>query len=100
MSIKWTVKFTSKAGKQAKKLPFDIIENLGVLVREITHYGPEVRNWPHYGKLKGKKDCYHCHLRPGRPTYVAVWQITDAEKAVIEVKYVGTHEGADYRRLC
>jgi len=30
----------------------------------------------------------------------SVWQVTDVRKAVIEVKYVGTHEGADYRRVC
>ena len=96
----WTVKFTRLTGKQARKMPLAIIENLGALVRDLTNYGPEADNWPNYGKLQGKQDCYHCHLRKGRPTYVAVWQVIDAEKGTIEVKYVGTHEGANYRRLC
>lgn len=89
-----------KSWKQAKKLPFEIVETLGLLIRDITHYGPESSNWPNYGKLQGKQDCYHCHLRKGRPTYVTVWQVTDGENRIVEVQYVGTHEGADYRRLC
>jgi hypothetical protein len=43
---------------------------------------------------------YHCHIKKGRPTYVVVWQVTDREIKIVEVKYVGTHEGADYRRIC
>jgi len=98
--VEWTVKFSRKVGKQAKKLPFEIVEALGLLVRDLTHYGPETTGWPNYGKLQGKHDCFHCHLRKGRPTYVAVWQVIDREKRIIGVLYVGTHEGADYRRLC
>jgi hypothetical protein len=35
------VKLSRKAAKQAKKLPFEIVETLGLLVRDLTHYGPE-----------------------------------------------------------
>jgi mRNA-degrading endonuclease RelE of RelBE toxin-antitoxin system len=96
----WEVGFTSKAAKQAKKLPWEIVENLGALVRELKVNGPERINWPSYSKLKGKEGCYHCHLRKGRPTYVPVWQVEDSEKSRVVIRYVGTHEGADYRRIC
>jgi mRNA-degrading endonuclease RelE of RelBE toxin-antitoxin system len=96
----WEVRFTNKAAKQAKKLPWEIVENLGVLVRELRTHGPERTNWPNYGKLKGKESCHHCHLRKGRTTYVAVWQAEYPEKNQVVIRYVGTHEGADYRRIC
>ena len=40
-----------------------------------------------------------CHLNKGRPTYVVVWKIKDKAIQVVEVKYAGTHENADYGRL-
>ena len=43
---------------------------------------------------------YHCHLKKGKPTYVAVWKVTDKENRPVEVRYVGTHEKADYERIC
>lgn len=43
---------------------------------------------------KGKSSFHHCHLRKGKPTYVACWAVTNENK--IEVFYVGTHEGAPY----
>jgi len=36
----------------------------------------------------------------GSPTYVAVWRVGDKAKKIIEVTYVGTHEKAEYDRLC
>ena len=33
------------------------------------------------------------------PTNVAVWQIVDKDVKLMEVKYIGTPEGADYRRV-
>lgn len=66
-----------------------------LLLREIEESGPVRGNWPGFGKLR--KNCYHCHLQKGRPTYVAVWRV--AEKRV-EVTYAGTHEKADYKRRC
>jgi hypothetical protein len=64
--------------------------------------GPERRNWPHYGKIKGKGNGVimpHCHLNKGRPTYVAMWIVLDYVTQILEVRYVGTHEKADYGRL-
>jgi len=96
----WDIQFTAKAKKQFAKLPRDVRDEFVYLVREIKHQGPTRANWPHYGKVRAKKDCHHCHLKKGKSTFVAVWQVTDKTTNLVEVKYVGTHEGADYQRLC
>jgi len=98
--MSWDVKFTGKAEKQARNLPTKVRENLFALVLEIEKIGPARTSWPNYGKIKGKKDCYHCHLKKGKPTYVTVWKVKSKENKTVEVKYVGTHENADYERIC
>ena len=64
------------------------------LVLELKNKGPERVDWPNYGKLG--KATFHCHLKKGKPTYVACWAILDGKLKQIEVYYVGTHEGAPY----
>lgn len=98
--MEWEVMFTSKAGKQAQALPAEIRERLFALVLGIKYLGPIRNTWPNYSKIKGSKDCYHCHIKKGKPTYVAVWKVTDKEIKIVEVRYVGTHEKANYRRIC
>lgn len=93
------MRFTSKAKKQAERLPEDISDALVLLRRELEREGPVRHNWPHYGKLKGKKDLYHRHLNKGKPRYVAVWKVADGEVRFMEIRYVGTHEKADYGRM-
>lgn len=39
-------------------------------------------------------------LKKGRPSYVAIFRVADRGIKLIEVRYVGTHEDADYRRIC
>ena len=56
--------------------------------------GPEYADWAHYGKLSNGR--HHCHIKKGRPTYVAVWEECDGSVNLIEVTYVGTHEKAPY----
>jgi len=98
--MSWDIKFTGKAKKQAKNLPFKVQESLFALVLEIEKIGPVRTSWPNYGKIKGKKDCYHCHLKKGKPTYVAVWKVKDKANKIVEVRYVGTHENANYEQIC
>jgi len=95
----WQVKFTGKAGKQKEKLPVAIAAALYSLRKELEAEGPERINWPHYGKITGKSGMYHCHLNRGRPCYVAVWKVTDRSVNLMEIRYVGTHENANYRRI-
>lgn len=95
----WSVIFTGKSRKQKSKLPSAIASALGLLYGELEVDGPERLNWPHYGKITGKPDMHHCHLNKGRPTYAAVWKVTDRSVKLMEIRYVGTHENADYRRI-
>lgn len=95
----WTVKFTGKAKKQKEKLPERFQDALDFLVADIEQSGPVVPTWPNYGKLKGKPDYYHCHLNKGKPRYVAVWKLTDKSIQLVEIRYVGTHEKADYGKI-
>ena len=64
------------------------------LMEEIAHSGPVRGNWANYSRLD--EDTHHCHIKKGKPCYVAVWQVIDKEIRLIEVKYVGTHEKAPY----
>ena len=94
----WGVLLTANVRKRLKKLPKGIDEIFQLLLAEMRLSGPVQADWPHYGKLR--KDCHHCHLQRGRPTYVAVWRVLSKEDKVIEVTYVGSHEKAHYGRLC
>ncbi|MBP7766704.1 MAG: hypothetical protein KA113_16075 [Syntrophaceae bacterium] len=64
--------------------------------KEIEVLGPIRGNWQNFGPLTD--DRYHCHLKKGRPTYVVVWEILSKKERLIEVTYVGTHEGAPYQK--
>ena len=92
----WEVGFTAKARKQAGKLPEEMQAVLDFLVRQIRAQGPQRSDWPHFGRLKGRKDIFHCHLNKGKPRYVAVWRVKDKRIHLVEVQYAGTHEKAPY----
>jgi len=68
----WIVEFTLRAKKQKDKLPTRLQTVLFQLVREIEKAGPVRGDWPNYSKLSD--GLHHCHLKKGRPTYVAVWR--------------------------
>ncbi len=91
--MNWVVQLSNKADKQSGKLPRMAQAALQALMDEIAILGPVRGNWPNYSKLADGR--HHCHLKKGKPTYVAVWT---AEKKilVVEVVYVGTHEKAPY----
>lgn len=61
---------------------------------DLEENGPVRGKWSNYGKLTGRR--HHCHLKKGKPCYVAVWEVADKEIKLIEVVYAGTHEGAPY----
>jgi len=95
----WAVGFSVKAAKQARRLPDDILPALHLLVAELSRSGPRLAHWRNYGPLVGKKDIFHCHLNGGKPRYVAVWKVERGQVRVLEIIYVGTHEGARYNRM-
>jgi hypothetical protein len=96
----WNVGLSVKARRNLVKIPLGVRETFQILLADLEYSGPIKSNWPHYGKISGRKDCYHCHLHKGRPTYVAVWRVVSHAERIIEVIYVGTHEKAHYDRLC
>jgi len=94
----WKVSVTGKAVKQLNKLTRPIQERFDVLAKELEVAGPYRFNWPHFGRLYVRQNLerYHCHIKSGRPTYVACWDVVDKEIKLVEVIYVGTHEKAPY----
>ena len=92
----WTVEVHGRAAKRLLKLPTGIQDIFALLYLDLRQNGPAAPNWPNYGKLQGIPGAHHCHLKKGKPTYVAVWWEVREEEKLIEVKYVGTHENAPY----
>jgi len=91
--MSWTVSLHRKVDKELANLPAAVQKHLFRLLFEIELLGPVRGNRDNYGKLDKNK--HHCHLKKGRPTYVAVWT-EDKEKITVEVVYAGTHENAPY----
>lgn len=90
----WTVKVSNKVNKKLRTFPQRVRDAYAALEREIELSGPLRGNWPNYGKLGNFR--HHCHLRKGKPSYVAVWEEVAGEVRIVEVIYVGTHEKAPY----
>ncbi|MDX9710874.1 MAG: cytotoxic translational repressor of toxin-antitoxin stability system [Trichloromonas sp.] len=90
----WNVHFSRQAQKQTDRLPVKIQGILQALVIDLEENGPVRGNWANYGKLTSLR--HHCHLKKGKPCYVAVWEVADKEMKLIEVIYAGTHEKAPY----
>jgi mRNA-degrading endonuclease RelE of RelBE toxin-antitoxin system len=89
----WAVFLSKRADKLAGKLPAAVRAALQTLMDEIAILGPVRGDWPNYSKLGD--DRHHCHLKKGKPTYVAVWT-ADKQTVTVEIVYVGTHEKAPY----
>ncbi len=92
MTSKWKVELSGKAKRSDKLLSKNALKAFIKLLNDLEK-GPEAPGWPNYGKLGSMT--YHCHLKKGRPTYVACWT-ADKKKKIIEVYYAGTHEKAPY----
>jgi len=90
----WTVTEKRSLNKQIRKLPSKVQNLLIALKKDMETYGPIRGDWPNFSPLSG--NFYHCHLKKGRPTYVAIWEVIDKEIRLIEVIYAGTHEKAPY----
>ena len=89
----WTVVFRRSVQKALPDIPERVRKLLAALASDIETSGPVRGDWPNYSRLSDGR--HHCHLKKGRPTYVAVWGETSG-KVVVEVIYVGTHENAPY----
>ena len=98
--VQWTVTYSSKAARQIRDLPQKVRLQALALQLDIEASGPIRRNWPRFSGLRKSKgtpdEAYHCHLKAGRPTYVACWKIENKSIKIVEIYYVGTHEKAPY----
>lgn len=98
----WEVTLSPKARKAMKKLKEHpgVSEKFVLLLNELETKGPIRANWPHFNSLDKQKgipdNCYHCHIKRGRPNYVVCWYIISELTRKIEIFYVGTHEKAPY----
>ena len=91
----WKVELIGQSKRVNKNLSVESVKSFVFLLEELKHFGPFRHDWPNYTKMNGD-DNYHCHLKKGRPTYVACWRIKDKKNKIIEVYYAGTHEKAPY----
>jgi len=89
--MSWNVTFTSKAARQAQKLPPKQRDLLALLVAEMQLGGPVQQSWPNYSKLGA--GLYHSHLSH---KWVACWRLEDKELKLITVYYAGSRENAPY----
>jgi len=90
----WHVRLSKKVDKGMTKIPTRVRDALALLMADIEADGPVRGDWPNYGKLSPTR--HHCHLKKGRPTYVAVWEEFDEGIRLVEIIYAGTHEKAPY----
>lgn len=99
-SESWHIEDSKKLEKQISALPEPIRPIIFALLADIEESGACQFEWPNYSPLKKSKnipkDAFHCHLKKGKPSYVACWRIIDKKRRIIEVYYVGTHENAPY----
>jgi mRNA-degrading endonuclease RelE of RelBE toxin-antitoxin system len=68
--MNWQVVIRTRAAKQLQRLPHTVRQRYLVLAQELATRGPILGNWPNYSKLNDLR--HHCHLKKGRPTYVAL----------------------------
>lgn len=92
--MKWTVKEKTGLHKRVRHLPENVQNLLIALKKDMEANGPIRGDWPNFSALQGNR--YHCHLKKGHPTYVAIWEVIDTGIRIIEVIYAGTHEKAPY----
>lgn len=91
-----------KVAKQIVNLNIGLNIIFDAFLKDLQQNGPNLPGWPNFQKNRGtgKIDCYHCHLQRGKPTYVVIWRVLDKREKQLEIRYVGTHEKADYQRHC
>ena len=92
--MSWKVVYNKKKFKK-QNLPKIAAASMELLIAEIEQNGPARGNWPNYSKLPNNR--HHCHIKKGKPTYVAVWEELNKNKIkLVEIIYAGTHEKAPY----
>jgi hypothetical protein len=91
----WEVRASRRTFRMAERMPNKAWRAFLMLKEVLVEFGPTGPHaWRNYGKLKGDKGRYHCHLTPDHQ-WVACWR---QEKGilVIEIEYAGSHQSAPY----
>ena len=68
--MRWTVTETRSLNKRVRHLPTAVQNLLISLKKDMEANGPIRGDWPNFSALAGGR--YHCHLKKGYPTYVAI----------------------------
>ena len=79
----WQVSFKRTVEKRLAKLPKHVVFAARALACEIETSGPLRYNWKNFGKIEGMENCYHCHLKKGKPTYVACWEVKNKQIKIL-----------------
>ena len=90
----WAVTVAKRVQKRVVQLPQVVQNAFLALIKDIESHGPIRGDWHNYSSLGRHR--YHCHLKKGHPTYVAVWEVSSLDIKIVEIIYVGTHENAPY----
>ena len=86
--VAWTVRIPKREVKQGRRLSGAVTDAVADLVADLHDAGPVQASWPNYGKISGKTDCHHCHVRKGRPTV----ETEEAEGTAEEKEYYTPEE--------
>jgi len=71
----WEISIKKKLQKSILRLPKQVRKNFKALLKDIELHGPARGECPNFSPLSGNQ--YHCHLKKGHLTYVAVWEVRD-----------------------
>lgn len=94
-AVEYRVTLRKSVLKTLSKLPLHVQQRFDVLADVLRTEGPAgPHEWTNYGKLKGQKNKYHCHLTRSHG-YVACWEY-QKDVITIEVYYVGSHQDSPY----
>ena len=85
----WNVRLSNKAEKARHELPNRIQHIIDELKADLRVYGP--RAGPKWRQQRLENGDFHCHLTY---RYVATWRVVGERD--IEIRYVGSREGAPY----
>ena len=95
----WRVDFASSAEKQKQKLSGNLRDVLYALKHDLEQKGPVQTSRRNYSQIVNAVNFHRCHINSGRPRYVVVWKVIDLKEQSIEIRFVGPHGSANYKRF-
>ena len=98
---RWNVHVSKAIRKEVDKFPNHIRGRVDEFIADLEKNGPRINppgtyTWSNFSKLHTGE--YHCHIKNGRPTYIATWRLISSPERVIQVEFIGTHEKSPYQK--